>query len=205
MTGFIRTMSTMIAYCLALAFSGVAISQTKNVEVDRDYFGENLRRSILVISHERILDVTELGRALRKRMQESEEILRLEALEVENYFIAEEQRITKDRENLSAEDFLRLSNEFDDKVETERQNQRQKEQLIKEKFNRWKNLFYNIYMIPVIEEFMEGYGASLVINIDRQPYRAIIFDSRINITDQVISKMNATYVNIDELVIQITS
>ena len=60
-------------------------------------------------------------------------------------------------------------------------------------------------MIPIVEKFMQGYGASIVIDIDSQGFRSIIYDSRLNITDRVISEMNMTYQNIEELVLKITS
>ena len=83
-------------------------------------------------------------------------------------------------------------------------NQRQKEQIIKQRFNKWKRDFYNIYMIPVVEKFMQVYGASIVIDIDSQAFRSVIFDSRINITERVISKMNTSYYNVEELLDNIT-
>ena len=60
-------------------------------------------------------------------------------------------------------------------------------------------------MIPIIEKFMLGYGASIVIDIESQALKSVIFDSRINITDKVISEMNASYSNIEELIAEITS
>lgn len=180
------------------------LAQTKTVPVESNNFQENLRRSILVISHDKILNSTELGKALIKKLQESEEILRIKADEVESYFVEEEQKLTKDRLSISSGDFIKLSDDFDRRVEIERLNQRQKEQIIKQRFNKWKRDFYNIYMIPVVEKFMQVYGASIVIDIDSQAFRSVIFDSRINITERVISKMNTSYYNVEELLDNIT-
>ena len=180
------------------------IAQSSSIAAQGNEFRENFRGSILVISHEQILSSTKLGKGLIKKLQESEEILRLEAKKEETYFIAEEQRLTKERESLSVEDFLQLSNDFDRRVEAERQNQRQKEQIIKQRWNKWKRDFYNIYMIPIVERFMKGYGATLVIDIDTPAFQRVIYDSRINITERVISDMNASYLNIEEIVLKIT-
>ena len=180
------------------------ITQSSSIAAQGNEFRENFRGSILVISHEQILSSTELGKGIIKKLQESEEILRLEAKKEETYFIAEEQRLTKERESLSVEDFLQLSNDFDRRVEAERQNQRQKEQIIKQRWNKWKRDFYNIYMIPIVERFMKGYGATLVIDIDTPAFQRVIYDSRINITERVISDMNASYLNIEEIVLKIT-
>ena len=180
------------------------IAQSSSIAAEANEFRENFRGSILVISHEQILSSTNLGKGIIKKLQESEEILKAEAEEEESYFIAEEQKLTKKRKSLSVEDFLKLSNDFDRRVEAERQNQRQKEQVIKQRWNKWKRDFYNIYMIPIVERFMKGYGATLVIDIDTPAFQRVIYDSRINITERVISDMNTSYLNVEEIVLKIT-
>ena len=184
--------------------SGEIIAQTNTVPVESNNFQENLRRSILVISNDKIFYSTELGKALIKKLQESEEILRIEADQVESYFVEEEQKLTKDRLSMSSEEFVKLSEDFDRRVEIERLNQRQKEQVIKQRYNKWKRDFRDIYIIPVVEKFMQLYGASIVIDIDSQAFRSVIVDSRINITDRVISQMNTSYYDIEELLNNIT-
>ena len=185
--------------------SGKIIAQTNTVPVESNNSQENLRRSILVISNEKIFNSTELGKALIKKLKEGEEILRIEADQVESYFVKEEQKLTKDRLSMSSEEFVKLSEDFDRRVEIERLNQRQKEQVIKQRYNKWKRDFRDIYIIPVVEKFMQLYGASIVIDIDSQAFRSVIVDSRINITDRVISQMNISYYNIEELLNNITS
>ncbi len=205
MSSFLKII-LLVLTCFSILVLGSEniLAQTKTVPVESNNFQENLRRSILVISHDKILNSTELGKALIKKLQESEEILRIKADEVESYFVEEEQKLTKDRLSISSGDFIKLSDDFDRRVEIERLNQRQKEQIIKQRFNKWKRDFYNIYMIPVVEKFMQVYGASIVIDIDSQAFRSVIFDSRINITERVISKMNTSYYNVEELLDNIT-
>ena len=43
------------------------------------------------------------------------------------------------------------------------------------------------------------------IYIDDKAFRLVIFDSRINITNSVIERMNVLYINIDEITKEITS
>ena len=52
---------------------------------------------------------------------------------------------------------------------------------------------------------MKFYEASIVIDIDSKAFRLVIFDSRINITDSVIERINNLYINIDEITQEITS
>ena len=205
MVALFKNIFLLLVYIIAVVLvPSQIIAQRSSIAAEGNEFRENFRGSILVISHEQILSSTKLGKGLFKKLEESEETLRSEAEKEERYFIAEEQRLTKERESLSVEDFLQLSNDFDRRVEVERQNQRQKEQAIKQRWIKWKRDFYNIYMIPIVERFMKGYGATLVIDIDTPAFQRVIYDSRINITERVISDMDASYLNVEEIVLNIT-
>ena len=184
-------------------FSTSSLSDSKNIPLEnsREYF----KRSVLVISHEKIFGATKLGKAIFEKFRDQEEILSVEAEKIEKIFIDEEKELTSIRPNLDSNEFLKLANDFDKRVELERLNQRNKEAIIKENFNIWKKKFFNTYMIPIIQEFMKIYEASLVIDIDSKAFRLVIFDSRINITNSVIERMNSLYINIDEITQEITS
>jgi Skp family chaperone for outer membrane proteins len=184
-------------------FSTSSLTDSKNIplENNREYF----KRSVLVISHEKIFGDTKLGKAIFKKFKYEEEMLSVEAEKIENIFIEEEKELTLIRPNLDSDEFLKLANDFDKRVELERLNQRNKEAIIKENLNIWKKKFFNTYMIPIIQELMKIYEASLVIDIDSKAFRLVIFDSRINITNSVIERMNILYSNIDEITKEITS
>ncbi len=184
-------------------FSTSSLSDTNNVQLEnnREYF----KRSVLVISHEKIFGATKLGKAIFEKFKNEEEILSVEAEKIEKIFIDEEKELTSIRPNLDSDEFLKLANDFDKRVELERLNQRQKESIIKENLNIWKKKFFNTYMIPIIQDFMKFYEASIVIDIDSKAFRLVIFDSRINITDSVIERMNNLYINIDEITQEIIS
>ena len=184
-------------------FSTSSLSDTNNIQLEnnREYF----KRSVLVISHEKIFGDTKLGKAIFEKFKNEEEVLSVEAEKIEKIFIDEEKELTSIRPNLDSDEFLKLANDFDKRVELERLNQRQKESTIKENLNIWKKKFFNTYMIPIIQDFMKFYEASIVIDIDSKAFRLVIFDSRINITDSVIERMNNLYINIDEITQEIIS
>ena len=184
-------------------FSTSSLSDTNNIRLEnnREYF----KLSVLVISHEKIFGDTKLGKAIFEKFKNEEEILSVEAEKIEKIFIDEEKELTSIRPNLDSDEFLKLANDFDKRVELERLNQRQKESIIKENLNIWKKKFFNTYMIPIIQDFMKFYEASIVIDIDSKAFRLVIFDSRINITDSVIERMNNLYINIDEITQEIIS
>ncbi len=184
-------------------FSTSSLSDSNNIQLENSR--EHFKRSVLVISHEKIFGDTKLGKAIFKKFKDEEEILSVEAEKIENIFIEEEKELTLIRPNLDSDEFLKLANDFDKRVELERLNQRNKEAIIKENLNIWKKKFFNTYMIPIIQELMKIYEASLVIDIDSKAFRLVIFDSRINITNSVIERMNILYTNIDEITQEITS
>lgn len=200
-TNFIQyLLNILIIFFLFPSFS---LSQTKNIPLESNR--ENFKRSVLVISHEKIFNDTNLGKAIFKKFKDKEKILLIDAERIEKLFIEEEKELTLSRPNLDTSEFLNLANDFDKRVELERVNQRNKEAVINENLKKWKKIFFNTFMIPIIQDFMKIYEASIVIDIDSNAFKLVIFDSRINITDGVIKRMNNLYKNIDELTIKITS
>ena len=179
------------------------IAQTKNIPLESNL--QNLKRSVLIISHDEIFNKTLLGISIFRKFKEQEDLLIKDAEKIQNNFIYEEKQLTLSRATLSPEDFLELANDFDRRAELERLNQRNKEKIIKNNLNKWKKIFFNRFMFPIIQEFMNIYEASIVIDIDNESLRLVIFDSRINITDRVINRINNLYNNIEELTLEITS
>ena len=200
-TNFIQyLLNILIIFFLFPSFS---LSQNKNIPLESNR--ENFKRSVLVISHEKIFNDTNLGKAIFKKFKDKEKILLIDAERIEKLFIEEEKELTLSRPNLDTSEFLNLANDFDKRVELERVNQRNKEAVINENLKKWKKNFFNTFMIPIIQDFMKIYEASIVIDIDSNAFKLVIFDSRINITDGVIKRMNNLYKNIDELTLKITS
>ena len=205
---FKTTETNFIQYLLKILiifflFPYFSLSQTKNIPLESNR--ENFKRSVLVISHEKIFNDTNLGKAIFKKFKDKEKILLIDAERIEKLFIEEEKELTLSRPNLDTKEFLNLANDFDKRVELERVNQRNKEAVINENLKKWKKIFFNTFMIPIIQDFMKIYEASIVIDIDSNAFKLVIFDSRINITDGVIKRMNNLYKNIDELTLKITS
>ena len=193
--------ATLFSFLIVFLTSSLSDSKNIPLENSREYF----KRSVLVISHEKIFSDTKLGEAIFEKFKDEEETLSVEAERIEKIFIDEEKELTSIRPNLDSNEFSKLANDFDKRVELERLNQRNKEAVINENLNIWKKKFFNNYMIPIIQEFMKIYEASLVIDIDSKAFRLVIFDSRINITNSVIERMNILYINIDEITKEITS
>ena len=200
-TNFIQhLLNILIIFFLCPSFS---LSETKNIPLESNR--ANLKRSVLVISHEKIFNDTNLGKAIFKKFKDEEKVLLIDAERIEKLFIEEEKELTLSRPNLNTNEFLNLASDFDKRVELERVNQRNKEAVINENLKKWKKIFFNSFMIPIVQDFMKIYEASIVIDIDSNAFKLVIFDSRINITDGVIKQINNLYRNTDELTEKITS
>lgn len=200
-TNFIQHL--LYIFVIFFLFPSFSLSQTKNIPLESNR--ENFKRSVLVISHEKIFNDTNLGKSIFSKFKNEEKVLLIDAEKIEKLFIEEEKELTLSRPNLDTNEFLNLANDFDKRVELERVNQRNKEAVINENLKKWKKIFFNTFMIPIIQDFMKIYEASIVIDIDSNAFKLVIFDSRINITDGVIKRMNNLYKNIDELTLKITS
>ena len=165
-TNFIQyLLNILIIFFLFPSFS---LSQTKNIPLESNR--ENFKRSVLVISHEKIFNDTNLGKAIFKKFKDKEKILLIDAERIEKLFIEEEKELTLSRPNLDTNEFLNLANDFDKRVELERVNQRNKEAVINENLKKWKKNFFNTFMIPIIQDFMKIYEASIVIDIDSNAF-----------------------------------
>ena len=86
---------------------------TKNIPLESNR--ENFKRSVLVISHEKIFNDTNLGKAIFKKFKDKEKILLIDAEKIEKLFIEEEKELTLSRPNLDTNEFLNLANDFDKK------------------------------------------------------------------------------------------
>ena len=200
-TNFIQHL--LIILLIFFLVPSYSLTQTKNIPLESNR--ENFKRSVLVISHEKIFNDTNLGKAIFKKFKDEEKVLLIDAERIEKLFIEEEKELTLSRPNLNTNEFLNLASDFDKRVELERVNQRNKEAVINENLKKWKKIFFNTFMIPIIQDFMKIYEASIVIDIDSNAFKLVIFDSRINITDGVIKQINNLYRNTDELTEKITS
>ena len=133
-TNFIQhLLIILIIFFLVPSYS---LTQTKNIPLESNR--ENFKRSVLVISHEKIFSDTNLGKAIFKKFKDNEKLLLIDAERIEKLFIEEEKELTLSRPNLDTNEFLNLANDFDKRVELERVNQRNKEAVINENLKKWK-------------------------------------------------------------------
>ena len=96
-----------ILFSFLFIFSTSSFSDTKTIPLEnsREYF----KRSVLVISHEKIFGDTKLGKSIFKKFKDEEEVLSIEAEKIEQIFINEEKELTLIRPNLVSDEFLKLA------------------------------------------------------------------------------------------------
>ena len=71
-------------------FPSFSLSQTKNIPLESKR--ENFKRSVLVISHEKIFSDTNLGKAIFKKFKDNETVLLIDAERIEKIFIGRRKR-----------------------------------------------------------------------------------------------------------------
>ena len=72
-TNFIKYLLNILI--IFFLFPSLSVSQTKNIPLESNR--ENLKRSVLVISHEKIFNDTNLGKAIFKKFKDIDTILML--------------------------------------------------------------------------------------------------------------------------------
>lgn len=146
-------------------------------------------KNFLVMSHDDLFKKSEPGKAIFSNFVEKRNKLLEESKNIEETFVSEELLLTKKRENLSSDEFQKLANDFDKKVEITRKNRLERDRSLQNDFNIWKQNFVKI-ILPIVKKIMSDYGASVVLDTST---RGIIYEQNIDITSDVIIMLNKVY------------
>lgn len=140
---------------------------------------------ILTIDQERLLSETRLGASALQELEARALALAAENKTIEEDLIAEELELTEKRAELPADEFRALANAFDNRVQTLRAAQDEKERDL----NRAQEDARNAVVrdsATVISEIVRQRGALLVI--DRR--NVFLSAGSIDITDEAIRRIN---------------
>ncbi len=142
--------------------------------------------TVLTIDQDRLLDETEVGAEAFKALEARAQKLAAENQIIEDALIAEEQKLTEQRTNLSAVEFRDLANEFDVRVQKLRAEQDEKlRQLNRAREESRTQILRDA--APIISEIVRTRGALVVI--DRRD--VFLSADSIDITDEAIRRINA--------------
>lgn len=141
--------------------------------------------AILVVDRERLFTSSAFGRASIAREEEAALALEAENNRIQNELVAEEQDLTILRKTLSAEDFAKRAEAFDEKVERIRAEQDAKARgLTKAREEDGKAFF--VAVAPVLERLFNESGA--VALLDKSV--VILSLNLIDVTDEAIAQVD---------------
>lgn len=168
-------LSTVIFSILCALVTSIAMAQT-NV--------------ILVVDLDKAYKMSKFGQSIRKAFQ-----LENESFNEENNFILEslkqeEIKLTKDRQELSPEDFSEAADAFDTKAVAIRADRLEKIRIVDEKFKSLKPLFFN-KIRPFIEKIMREYDASVILEKNSVVWSL----GSIDITSVIVERVDQAFMN----------
>lgn len=140
---------------------------------------------ILAVDRDRLFSGSLYGRRILAELEKERSRLALEARKVEAALAAEEKSLTEQRSKLTPEAFRILADEFDDKVQSLRDERPVLEQEFKRRFETERNSFFE-KVGPILGQVVRELGGIMII--DR---RAILLTTqKIDITDESIQRID---------------
>ena len=145
--------------------------------------------NVLIINSLKVFEKSNLGRDIMSTFQESVNQLEKEANFNVEKFKNEELELTKKRDKLTKKEFNKLAEDFDVRVQKTRNLYDIRDSQLNTKMELWKKKFIE-FSGRVIQPIMLNYRAFIVLDVTQVD---LFFDNRIDITDQVISKLDDLY------------
>ena len=181
-----RGRAAFLAVLTALALAGPAQAQEAAPAVPAAPQAATPLSPLLVMEPDRLFSGTRYGRAVQARLQKQGETLEAENRRIEADLEAEEKRLTDRRPSLPPEEFRKLAEEFDQKVEGIRNAQEAKSRALSLEADSAREKFFAT-ALPALAGVMQERGAVAIL--DRKSVLAS-FDV-IDVTDVAIARIDA--------------
>lgn len=150
------------------------------------------RAPVLTIESDRVFAGSQFGRKIAEQIATQRSALAAENRKILAELTAEEIALTNQRELLTPEDFLVLTDAFDEKVTRLRREQDAKQRALEQSSDTAREQFFQAAR-PILEQIMRDSGAAVMIE-----RRNVVLDvSGINITEIAIAKIDATLLDKD--------
>ena len=150
---------------------------------------KNITTSVLVINSINVFEKSKLGNDILIAFQDAALELKKEADLNAKKFEDEELELTKKREVLAKKDFNELADDFDKRVQKTRNFYDLKDSQLRDSLEKWKKNFIELSG-RIIQPIMLDYRAFIVLDSSQID---LFFDNRIDITEQVILKLDTLY------------
>lgn len=146
----------------------------------------DVQSSVLVIEFDRAFSESDFGKRISVEIQALGAEIAAENRRIETELSEEEQRLTDLRSTMSAEDFHRLADDFDTRVQELRQAQDAKARALGSQSEESRRLFLSVAQ-PVLRTILQERGAAVILE------RRTVFASitEIDITNLAIARINS--------------
>ncbi|MDG4648377.1 OmpH family outer membrane protein [Roseibacterium sp. SDUM158017] len=142
---------------------------------------------VLVVNQERLIAQSLYGQRIQRELEAASAELSAENRRIEARLTAEELDLTELRDTLTPEEFRRLADEFDARVEAIRAAQEAKARDISEQADTAQVQFFE-RAAPVLLEIVRDRGAAVLMDS-----RAVLLSAdRVDITETAIAEIDAT-------------
>ncbi len=162
-----------------VALNSMASSQENN----------EVSSTVLVINSLKVFEKSKLGKDIVSNFQKLANELEKEANINVMKFEREELELTRKRDEINKQEFNKLAEDFDARVQKTRSLYDIKDSQLKTKMEMWKKKFFE-FSGRVIQPIMLSYKAFIVLDVNQQD---LFFDNRIDITEKVINKLDDLY------------
>ncbi len=141
---------------------------------------------ILTINQERLFKDSLFGERIMREREEASRALAAENRKIEAQLTAEEKDLTRQRKTLPPEEFRKLADAFDEKVQGIRQAQDSKARALARQIENERQVFFG-KVLPILNEIVRERGAVAIL--DR---RAILVASdSIDVTDEALQLIDS--------------
>ena len=145
----------------------------------------NSSAGFLVIDQEQLFSRSAFGQNAIASAEAATGALVQENTAIEDQLIAEEKALTEQRPNLTAEEFRRLADDFDEKVQRIRGEQSGKNDAIAEALNLARREFFQV-VIPILAEILRENQALAILD-----KRTVLLSANvIDVTDVAVERID---------------
>jgi Skp family chaperone for outer membrane proteins len=152
---------------------------------------------ILVLDQDQLFNSSKLGQAMLLIQAEKRTVRLQESRLISDAFEIEEQRLTDIRNEVSAEEFRKLSEDFDIRVQAVRETQLAKD-LELQQFSDGQNHRFLVIAAPFLSEIMLKYHASAIVD----QRSVLLFNRNMDITQEAIEILDRAFDQNPDLAIE---
>ena len=142
---------------------------------------------VLTIDSERMFRESAFGQRVNREIEEQSTALATENREIEAALEAEERSLTEKRATMELEDFRKLADAFDQKVQRTRSEQAAKNRALSERLEVERERFLTA-AAPVLEQLMRNSDAAVIL----ERRRVFVSSAAIEVTEQAIALLDET-------------